>query len=393
MESILANVRVLDFGRFIAGPCCAALLGDFGADVIRVEKRGGSEDRYLLPIAPSGDGATFMQLNRNKRSLTLDPAGERGREVVRRLVATADVVVVNLPAPALVALGLDYESLRAVRPDIILTALTAFGSEGPYRDRVGFDVVAQVMSGSSYMSGVPDAPVRSMTNFVDFSTAFAAAYGTALALLERARTGRGRVVEASLFRTALNLNNGFVLEQDATARNRVGQGNRGQAAAPGDLYRTTDGWIVVQVVGDPLFRRLARAVGEPGWLEDPRFANDALRGDNAALIGERMIAWCAERSMQEALSELERARVPCGPVYSLQDVLDDPHVRAAGLFNDVPYPGLERPVKVAVGPVALAGGRSSVGRAPLLGEHTYEILAELGYSDAEIEALEACEAV
>jgi crotonobetainyl-CoA:carnitine CoA-transferase CaiB-like acyl-CoA transferase len=393
VQAILEGVRVLDFGRYIAGPFCSALLADFGADVIRIEKRGGSEDRFLLPITPSGDGASYIALNRNKRSLTLDPASDRGREIVRRLVATADVVVVNLPVPRLAALGLDYESLRAIRPDIILTMVSAFGSQGPYRDRVGFDAVGQAMSGSAFISGLPDAPARSMTNFVDYSTALASAYGTALALLERARTGEGRVVEASLFRTALNLTNGYALEQAATGRNRVGTGNRAQSAAPADLYRTSDGWIVIQVVGDPLFRRLARVVESPQWLEDPRFADDTRRGDHAAEIGERVAAWCAPRSNREALAELEGARIPCGPVYSFAEVLDDPHVRAAGLYEDIPYPGLPEPAKVAAAPVTLSGRPAATRRAPLVGEHTSAILSELGYSESDIAALAACGAI
>ncbi len=393
MQSILENVRVLDFGRYIAGPFCAALLGDYGADVIRIEKRGGSEDRFLLPVAPNGDGASYLQMNRNKRSLTLDPACAPGRDVVRRLVATADVVVANLPPPTLEALGLDYASLCAVKPDIVLTAISAFGSQGPYRDRVGFDAVGQAMSGSAYMSGFPDAPMRSMTNFVDFSTALASAYGTVLALLDRARTGRGRVVETSLFRSVLNLTNAFVLEQDALAPNRTGTGNRAQTAAPADLYRTQDGWILIQVVGDPLFRRLARVVEAPEWLDDPRFAGDMVRGDHAAEIGERVGAWCARRSSAAALAELEAARVPCGPVYSPQDVLDDPHVRAAGLYSEIAYPGLERPAKVAAPPALLSDATPHVRRAPLVGEHTHEILSELNYSASEIAELEASGAI
>jgi crotonobetainyl-CoA:carnitine CoA-transferase CaiB-like acyl-CoA transferase len=393
MDSILGGIRVLDFGRYIAGPFCAALLGDFGADVIRVEKRGGSEDRFLLPLAPGGDGASYIALNRNKRSLTLDPAHERGREVVRRLVASADVVVVNLPIPTLAALGLDYDSLRAIRPDIVLTMISAFGSQGPYSDRVGFDAVGQAMSGSAYMSGLPDAPARSTTNFVDYSTALSAAFGTALALLERARTGRGRIVEAALFRTALNLTNAYVLEQDAIAPNRVGTGNRAQSAAPADLFRAADGWLVIQVVGDPLFRRLARTIGAPEWLDDPRFAGDDSRGNHAAEISVRVGAWCASRSLSEALAELERARVPCGPVYSFADVLADRHVREAGLYADVAYPGLARPAKIAVPPVSLSERPPAAVRAPLTGEHTDEILAELGYAGPEIEALAACGAI
>src|SRR5215470_16878992 len=158
MAGVLAGVRVLDFGRYIAGPYCAAMLAEFGAEVIRIEKREGSEDRFVAPVGEDGTGALFLQMNRDKLSLTLDPMTPEGQEIVRRLVRTADVVVANLPARTLAAMGLDYESLAAVKPDIILTTSSAYGAEGPYAERVGFDGVGQVMSGAVYMTGEPDRP-------------------------------------------------------------------------------------------------------------------------------------------------------------------------------------------------------------------------------------------
>ncbi len=391
---ILAGIRVIDFGRYIAGPYCAALLGDFGADVIRIEKRAGSEDRFLHPVSASGDGALFMQMNRNKRSMTLDPMSEAGRAIVRRLVATADVVVANLPPPTLRAMGLDYESLCVVKPDIILTAISAYGTTGPYKDRVGFDGIGQAMSGSIYMTGNEDEPYRCMTSFVDFGTALSCAYGTALALLERQRTGRGGVVEASLLRTALNFTNALTLEQAAIAVDRVPLGNRSHGSGPADLFRTSDGWILVQVVGNPLFARVAKLIGAPEWLADARFATDALRGENGAIISARVAEWCAVRSSAEALAELEAARVPCGPVYRPQQVLDDPHVRAADLLQRVEVPGMPSGARVAERIVTLEGeARPPFVRAPLLGEHTDAILLELGYDAAEIAAFRASEIV
>ena len=391
---ILSGIRVLDFGRYIAGPYCAALLGDFGAEVIRIEKRGGSEDRYLLPVAGNGDGALFLALNRGKRSLTLDPMHPLGREALRRLVATADVVVANLPPATLQSMGLDYESLRAIKPDIVLTAVSAFGAQGAYRDRVGFDGIGQAMSGSMYLSGTPEQPSRSITNFVDFGTALACAYGTALALLERERTGRGRVVEASLLRTALNFSAPLLLEQAALGIDRVPTGNRGQSSAPADVYRTQDGWLLVQVVGNPLFRGIARTIGAAAWLDDPRFDSDAKRGDSGAEIGERVSAWCAARTTAEAMRELDAARVPCGPVYTPREVLDDPHAREANLFRPLEAPDLSEGARIADRIVSLSGfDEAPFVRAPLLGEHTDALLRELGYDEAEIEALVAAGAI
>jgi crotonobetainyl-CoA:carnitine CoA-transferase CaiB-like acyl-CoA transferase len=197
---VLEGVRVLDFGRYIAGPYVGALLAEYGAEVIRIEKREGSEDRYVGPVGEGGTGAMFLAMNRNKRSITLDPATPAGREVVRRLVATADVVIANLPAPALQSLGLDWPTLSALKPDVVLVTSSAFGTTGPLSRNVGFDGVGQVMSGAVYMTGEPDQPYRAQVPWVDFSTALHMAFGTMAALMARARTGRGRSSKARCWR-------------------------------------------------------------------------------------------------------------------------------------------------------------------------------------------------
>ena len=188
-SDVLAGIRVLDFGRYIAGPYCAALLADLGADVIRVERRGGGEDRWVAPVAPDGVGAMFLVMNRNKRAMTLDPACPEGREIVKKLVATADVVVANLPPEVLRSLALDLDSLRRVKPDIILTTVTAFGAGGPWSHRHGFDGIGQLMCGSTYLTGTPEQPMRASVAWVDCGTASLAALGTLAALMSRQKTG------------------------------------------------------------------------------------------------------------------------------------------------------------------------------------------------------------
>ena len=385
MSEVLKGVKVLDFGRYIAGPFCGTLLGDLGADVIRIEKVDGSEDRFLSPITEDGDGALFMQLARNKRSLTLNPMKPEGREVVKRLVATADVVVANLPPDTLEAMGLDYNSLRAIKPDIILTMISAFGRGGPYSNRVGFDGLGQAMSGNMYMSGASEQPVKAYAPFIDFGTASLAAFGTMSALFERQKTGRGQIVEGSLFNTALTMMNGTVIEQAAIKANRLATLNRSQTSAPADTFKTKDGWVLVQTVGGPLFKRWTDLMGEDHWLDDDRFKTDISRGDNGEIISERLASWCAERTNEEVLAEMEKTRIPAGPILSPQQVLEDPHIAAKGLFESVEYPGLDTPAPLMKTPVELSETPGEIrSRAPRLGENTDEIMKELGYDQEQI---------
>jgi crotonobetainyl-CoA:carnitine CoA-transferase CaiB-like acyl-CoA transferase len=390
MGDVLAGIRVLDFGRYIAGPYCAALLGDLGADVIRIERRGGGEDRWVAPVAPDGAGAMFLVMNRNKRAMTLDPACPEGREIVKKLVATADVVVANLPPEVLRSLALDLDSLRRVKPDIILTTVTAFGAGGPWSHKHGFDGVAQLMCGSAYLTGTPEQPIRASVAWVDCGTASQAAFGTLAALMARQKTGRGQKVEAALLRTAVAFNNPALVEQQVIQTNRIATVNRGQTAAPSDVYRTRDGWIIAYAIGTPMFVRWAKLMGEDHWLTDPRFKDDEARGDNGEVVSKRMAEWTAERTSAEALAALDAARVPAAPLYSPQEALEDAHIRAAGLLRDTEYPGLPHPAPLAPTPVDLSEtpGRFR-HRAATLGEHTDAILAELGYDTDAIARLRA----
>ncbi|PYP87033.1 MAG: CoA transferase [Candidatus Angelobacter sp. Gp1-AA117] len=390
----LSGIRVIDFGRYIAAPYCGMLLADMGADVIRVDRREGSEDRYLAPITEDGEGSGFLSLNRNKRSLTLDPAKRESAEVIQRLGKRADVVLANLPIDVLRKMRLDYDSLRAVKPDIILARISAFGPDGPYANRVGFDMVAQAMSGAMALTGFPGTPMRALIPFEDYGTALHTAFGVMVALYHRQRTGEGQIVDGSLLATGITFAQGLLAERAVIGVERKQKGNASFYAAPADAYQAQDGWIVVSVVGEEMFARWARLVGREDFIADPRFATDLLRADHSDIITAAMNAWLKIRTSTQAIAELETARIPAGPVLNLDQVMADPQVKARKLLQSFEYPGAPSPVPLATIPVQLSVTPGEIRRrAPTLGEHTDEILKEIGYSEQEITELRKGEVV
>ncbi|MDX1580914.1 MAG: CoA transferase [Alphaproteobacteria bacterium] len=394
MAGVLSGIRVLDFGRYIAGPYCATLLGHLGAEVIRIEKLAGGEDRYVYPLSWDDDGreregSMFLQTGANKKSVALNPIKPEGREIVKKLVKTADVVVVNLPKPALENMGLDYASLSAIKPDIILTNISTFGPRGPYANRGGFDGIAQVMSGAAWFSGEEGKPMKSNAPWVDFGTAQFSAFGTLAAIMHKQQTGEGQEVEGALLRTGLTFMNGLLGEQAILGLNRQPTGNRVQTSAPSDIFATKDGHILTHTVGNGLFRRWAQMIGEEEkWADDPRFQSDQTRGNHRDEICARMADWCAERTTDEALAACTEHGVPAGPVLTAQQALENEQVQAMGDLEPIEYPNVDKPVPTMGLPVRMS--KSETGhrmRAPLLGEHTDEIMTELGYSAEEMKKL------
>lgn len=385
MAGVLEGIRVLDFGRYIAGPLCATLLGDLGAEVIRIERPEGGEDRELCPLGSDDGGALFLSVGRNKSGMTLSLGAEETKPILERLVKNADVVIANMPLTIRKKIGLDYESLKAIKENIILTTPSAYGEGGPYSKKVGFDGVAQAMSGTMYLSG-EGTPTKASAPYVDYVTACLSAFATLAAIHELKNSGKGQHVETSLLSSALMVGNVAITEQAELNINRKPIGNRTQYAAPADTYQSKDGWVMVQAIGPYMFKRWCELVGQPEFLEDERFKDDDSRGVHGAFLSEVMQAWCSQFTNKELVARLEASRLPCAEVLTPQQALEDEHVVATAQLVDMAFPGLKEPAKIVAPPFKLSETpATTVGRAPLLGEHTDKILAELGFSDDELE--------
>jgi crotonobetainyl-CoA:carnitine CoA-transferase CaiB-like acyl-CoA transferase len=394
MTAPLEGVRVLDFGKHVAGPWCAALLADLGADVVRVERPGGGDDRFVSPVADDGSGAMYMVCNRGKRAITLRAHDPAARPVVDALIRWTDVIVANLPQATRAAMGIDWPQVQRLNPRVVLTTATCFGEGGPYSGRLGFDGVVQAMSGAVALSGEPGHPTRCYAPYIDFGTGSYLALGTMTALLVRERSGRGQHVEGSLLNTGLITANRETVEQKVRSVDRQPMGNRGQIAAPYDVFETKDGHVFCSVIGNGQFSRWCRMVDRADLVDDPRLQSDAARENHGAELNGIMSEWCRCRPNDEAIAELVRFELAVGPVYRPTDVLDDPHVRAIGQLVNLDYPGTPASAPIADFPLSLSetpGGARR--RAPTTGEHTDEVLAEIGLDPEEISALRAARVV
>jgi CoA:oxalate CoA-transferase len=393
----LADVRVLDLTRVIAGPFCTSLLADMGADVVKVEvPRRGDDGRYGYPSV-DGVPVAFLALNRNKRGITLDLRKPAGRELLRRLAAQVDVVVENFAPGTMAAWGLGAEVLCAEHPRLVYAALSGFGQTGPLRARTSYDIIAQAMSGFMSITGFADAPpTRGGGSLGDFVGGLFLALGILCALHHRQTSGRGQVVDVSNMDALFSMLDNWPTVFAATGRTPPRLGNRHPFTAPYDCFAARDGFVVIGVGNNRLFRRLMEAIGRPELGQDPRFKAPGARIERSDEIHGIVAAWVAERTVADVEEALGpgRADVPCAPVLDVEALLAHPHLRAREMLCELPHPRLGRILAPGV-PIKLSASPGRVAcLGPELGEHNRDIYGGwLGLGDGELQWLAADEVI
>jgi crotonobetainyl-CoA:carnitine CoA-transferase CaiB-like acyl-CoA transferase len=387
----LDGLRVIELAHIMAGPVCGRMLADLGADVIKVEKLpGGDTSRSFLPPDVTGESAAFMMLNRNKRGIAVDLKSPDGREIVGRLLQRADVVIENYRTGTMERLGLGYDALRRHNPGLVFCEISGYGRTGPMADHGGFDLIAQGYSGLMSVTGEGPGrpPVKCGPPVTDVTAGIIACMGVLAALLHRRQTGQGQRVDTSLFEAGITQTYWQAAIALATGVSPGPMGSAHPLTAPYEAFQTADGWITVGASSQPTWVKLTEAIGHPELAADPRFAENADRMRNRATLAEILSAIFQQGSSATWLQRLEAAGVPAGPVLSVGDMLSHPQAIARGMVTEVEHSRLGA-VKTVGFPIRLSGTPSEVRRgAPILGEHTREVLTELGYSAPQIAALE-----
>ena len=393
MTRALHDVRVLDVTQVMAGPFCAMLLCDMGADVIKVESPAGDSSRRMAG-ARGSDSASFNAVNRGKRGIVIDLKAPGGPDVLRRLAADADVFVENYRPGVLGRLGLDHGALRAINPRLVYASISGYGQTGPAAHRGGFDLVAQGVSGLMSVTGEPDRPpVKVGVPLTDLGAGLFAVCGILAALHARERTGEGQHVDTSLVDAGVALSVWEATELFSRGVVPEPLGSAHRMSAPYQAVRCADGYITLGAANDRIFRRLAALLGHSEWLDDARFESDSARVANRAELAGLIEAVTAGQSRQYWLERLEAPDIPCGPINDYREVMQDPQVRAREMVVETRHPTLGTLSTLGT-PIKLSGTPLTPGRpAPLLGQHTDDVLAAAGYEPEEIAALRAAEVV
>jgi crotonobetainyl-CoA:carnitine CoA-transferase CaiB-like acyl-CoA transferase len=386
----LEGLKVVDLTHVMAGPTCTLMLADMGADVVKIERiPGGDDTRRSIPPTIDGESAAFMMMNRNKRGVALDLKTEGGRRVLRRLLRDADVLVENYRPGTLARLGFDYEDLRRDNPGLIYCALSGFGRTGPYGHRGGFDLVAQAMSGIMSITGEGPGrpPVKCGAPLTDITCGIIAAMGVLAAYAHRLKTGRGQMVDTSLFEAGIVQTYWQSAIALATGIAPQPMGSAHPLSAPYQAFETADGWIVIGGSNQRNWLRMLEALEAEHLADDPRFRENADRMGHLQELEAALAPYFKARASEDLLGRFEELGVPAGPVYDINQMHQDPQVLARKMVVEVEHTKLG-PVRTIGLPVKFSDTPGEVAHgAPLFGQHTDEILRECGFADAEIDDL------
>jgi len=380
---------VLELAQIMAGPTCGMMLADLGADVIKVERvPGGDDTRRMDRPEVNGESASFMAMNRNKRGIALNLKLPAAQDALKRMAAEADVVTENYRKGTMEKLGVGYEDLRRVNPGIIYCSISGYGRTGPYADKGGFDLIAQGASGLMAVTGEPGrAPVKSGGPVCDINAGLLGALGVVSAYVHRLKTGEGQLVDTSLFEAGIQQMYWQAAIYFATGESPGPTGSAHILSAPYQAFRAADGWLTIGGANQANWERLIGLLKAPELLKDARFASNAERMKNLGALTAALEPHISKWRVAELLAALDKGGVPCGPINSIADMAADPHTRAREMVVELQHPRAGRTRALGL-PIKLSRTPGKVSRpAPLMGQHTREVLAEFGFSKEEIEAL------
>ncbi|MBA3507412.1 MAG: CoA transferase [Betaproteobacteria bacterium] len=384
-------MRVLELAQIMAGPTCGMLLADMGADVVKVEKLpGGDDSRDYREPRVNGVSAPFMALNRNKRGIAINLKLAQGRDILLRMVKDADVLTENYRRGTLEKFGLGYDVLSQVNPGLIYCAVSGYGRDGPYGDKGGFDLIAQGFAGLMSVTGEPGRPpVKTGNSVADINAGILAAVGVIAAYAHKQKTGRGQIVDTSLMEAALQQTYWHAAIYFATGESPGPTGSAHLLTAPYQAFRASDGWINLGGANQANWERITDVLGHPEWRDDPRFTSNSVRMQHLDALAATMDAVLVTRRKAEWLAAFDAAGVPAGPVHTVGEALNHPQTLARGMVVDLVHPQAG-PTKALGCPIHFSETTTRISRpAPLLGEHTREVLREYGYADAEIDVFVA----